>query len=277
MNLRRLSARTAAAGVTAALAAGALVGLGATSADAATASNVYTCKVDLLSVSFDTTLSATGEIPLPSAPAGYPVDAGLISLSVTASIDPAFAPTLGQYGVTSAKADDFGLTMGKGFVPVPVAGNIVTSGSAVSWQATGKNTAFNLPGAGNPSATLPSKFTFIAASSFGDVPIPCTLKAGETPQSLGSIALAKQGTKTTAKVAKGKLTATVKGDASAATSGQVVVLDGKKVVGKGNVKNGKAVIKLKKLKKGTHKLVASFKGNDAFGASKAKAVKVVVK
>lgn len=273
MNLRRLSA----AGATAALAAGALVGFGTASAQAATVSNVYTCNVAVLSTSFDTTLTATGEIPLPSAPAGYPVDAGLIGLDVSASIDPAFAPTLGQFGVTSATAGDFALAMGTSKVPVALAGNIVTEGGGVAWKATGKNSAFVLPGAGTASAVLPKEFTFTVVASVGEVPIPCTLKAGQTAQSLGSIQLAKQSTKTTAKVKKGKLTATVKGEASAATSGQVVVLNGKKVVGKANVKNGKAVVTLKKLKKGSYKLVASFKGNSSFAKSKSKAIKVTIK
>lgn len=277
MNLRRLSARTAAAGITTALAAGALVGLGTASADAATVSNVYTCKIDLLQTSFDTTLTATGAIPVTQAAAGQPIPAGLIPLDVVATIDPSFVPVLTQYGVTSAKADDFALALGKGAVPIPLAGNITTDATGTSWKATGKNTAFNLPGAGTPSALLPQAFTFTAVASVGEVPIPCALKAGQTAQSLGSVELAKQTTKTTAKAAKGKLTATVKGNVSVATSGQVVVLEGKKVIGKANVKNGKAVIKLKKLKKGTHKLIASFKGNDAFGASKSKKITVKVK
>lgn len=277
MNLRRLSVRTAAAGITTALAAGALVGLGTASADAATVSNVYTCKIDLLNTSFDTTLTATGDIPLPSAPAGFPVPANTVGLDVVATIDPSFVPVLTQYGVQSARADDFGLALGTSTVPIPLAGTIVTDASGTSWKATGKNKPFVLPGAGTPSALLPKAFTFTAVASVGEVPIPCALKAGQTAQAVDSIALAKQGTKTTAKVAKGKLTATVKGDASPATSGQVVVLNGKKVVGKANVKNGKAVIKLNKLKKGTYKLVASFKGNASFKASKSKKVTVKIK
>lgn len=278
MNLRRLSARTAAAGITTALAAGALVGLGTASAEAATVSNVYTCKIDLLSTSFDTTLTATGAIPVTQAYAGQPIPAGLIGLDVVATIDPAFAPTLAQFGVNSAKADDFALALGKGEVPIPLAGNIVTEGGATSWRATGKNAAFVLPGAGTAASAMPQAFTFTAATAAaGDVPIPCALKTGQTAQSLGSVELAKQTTKTTAKAAKGKVVAMVKGNASVATSGQVVVLNGKKVVGKANVKNGKAVVKLKKLKKGTYKLVASFKGNDSFGASKSKKFTVKVK
>jgi len=279
MNLRRLSARTAAAGVTTVLTAGAIVSLGTAAADAATVSNNYTCTVAALSQTFDTTVTITGDLPLTSAPAGFPVPAGQIGLTVTATVPAAMASQLAGFGVTHARGDDFGLALGKGFAPVPIEGDVAPSATGATWTATGKNKAFVLPGAGTAAATSPKSFNLtVVTRDFGDVPVPCALSAGQAPQTLGTIALAKQTTKTTAKAKPaGKVTVMVKGNASPATSGQVVILDGKKVVGKANVKMGKAVVKLKKLAKGTHKLVASFKGNDSFKSSKSKAVTVVVK
>ena len=278
MNLRRLSA----AGATAALAAGALVGLGTSAASAATVTNSYTCdlpKFDGLPPTFDTALTITGALPITNGPSGLPVKAGLFGAEASAAIDAQTAGILNAFGVTSARADDFGFAVGKASTPLPLKGNVVNEGGAVAWKATGTNKAFVTPDAGQFKVLLPKTFTFIAETpSLGDVSIPCALKAGETQQSVGDLTLVKQTTKTTAKAKpKGKVTVTVTGNVSKATSGQVVVLDGKKVVGKANVKNGKAVVKLKKLSKGTHKLVASFKGNGSFGKSKSKPVKVVVK
>lgn len=63
-------------------------------------------------------------------------------------------------------------------------------------------------------------------------------------------------------------------------TGNVTILDGKKVVGSGAVSSaakGVVTIKLKKLKKGTHTLVASFAGSSLLAPATSKAVKVKVK
>jgi hypothetical protein len=48
MNLRHLTARTAVAGISTVLAAGALVGVTGTAANAATVTNTYTCSIPTL-------------------------------------------------------------------------------------------------------------------------------------------------------------------------------------------------------------------------------------
>ena len=67
MNLRSIAARTVVAGATTALAAGALVGISTTAANAATVTNTYTCSLpSVYSGDFD--LTVTGEIPVPQPP-----------------------------------------------------------------------------------------------------------------------------------------------------------------------------------------------------------------
>ena len=65
---------------------------------------------------------------------------------------------------------------------------------------------------------------------------------------------------------KGKIL--VKETAAGAATGKIVVKRGTKVVGKGTVNAGKVVLKLKKLRKGTNKLVAKYSGDSKFTGSK---------
>jgi hypothetical protein len=72
---------------------------------------------------------------------------------------------------------------------------------------------------------------------------------------------------------KGKLTVVVKVAGLKKPTGSIVVLDGRKKVGKATLKarsKGKAVIKLKKLKKGTHKLTISYGGGPNVAKGKVK-------
>ena len=68
----------------------------------------------------------------------------------------------------------------------------------------------------------------------------------------------------------------VKETAVGAPTGKIIVKRGKKVVGKATIKAGKAVLKLKGLKKGTNKLIAIYKGDSKFVGSKKK-FKIIVK
>ena len=68
----------------------------------------------------------------------------------------------------------------------------------------------------------------------------------------------------------------VKETAVGAPTGKIIVKRGKKVVGKATIKAGKAVLKLKMLKKGTNKLIAIYKGDSKFVGSKKK-FKIIVK
>jgi hypothetical protein len=277
MNLRHLTARTAIAGVTTALAAGALVGIAAPAANAAEVSNVYTCTV--LGSPMDATLTVAGTLPVPQFPAGAQVPAGLVSL--TAKVDPTTAGTLGSVGATQLRIDDFALSLGKGKVAIPLAGAV----SGTTWDGKGKNKAFVTPDAGvNVGAVMPKAVTVTAVLSTGDVSLPCTLKTGTTPATVASITLTKQAATLKApKSVKGKVGKATKfkvgvaGPNGVVASGKVVAKEGKKTVGSGKIKHGKAVVTLKKLKAGKHKIKLSFAGNGSFKAAKGKTTLVVKK
>ncbi|GAA4732449.1 hypothetical protein GCM10023350_14800 [Nocardioides endophyticus] len=293
MNLRHLTARTAAVGVTTALAAGALVGLSSSAADAAsvTVTNNYTCTIAAASMSFDLPVEVTGDIPLTDFWAGAPVQKDLLSLtSVKATVPAAIAGALGTYGVSSARSDDFALSMGANPLPVPLPLTTFTDGAGGTkiWNVLGaKNAAFTTPDPGLTAVSMPSKLTFTAVSAtLGDVAIPCVLKTGETVQKITDINLNKQvstlSAKAPKKVKKGKA-ASVKVTAASTSwgatvpTGKVVAKEGKKVVGKATLKKGKAVIKLsKKLKVGKHKIKVSYAGTKSLGGSTAKTVVVKV-
>ena len=285
MNVRHLAARTAIAGVTTALAAGALVGVSTVAATAATVTNTYTCTAPVMG-DFNTDLTVTGTLPVPQYPAGAPVPAGIVGITASASIPANAASLLSGVGATSASSKDFALPLNTSAAPLPISGGFVTEGGATTWKASGKNTAFTTPAAGTATAILPSKFTLtVPTTTFGPVDIPCVLATGQTPASLASITLTKQDTATVvakkASAKKGKLakvSAKVKGAAQGIPAGNVVVKEGKKVVGKAKLSTkGAAVVKLgKKLKVGKHTLTVSYAGNDTFNASKAK-VKLTVK
>lgn len=278
MNVRHLAARTAIAGVTTALAAGALVGVSTVAANAGTAVNAYTCVTPVGSQ--ESTLTVTGVLPVPEYSAGAPVPAGLVA--VTASVDATTAGTLASFGATSLRVDDFSVSLGKGKVEIPLSGSI----TAGKWAGAGKNKAFVTPAAGDVvAAVMPQAMTVTAVLPTGDIALNCTLKAGETAQTVATIKLNKQDTatvvakKATAKKGKlAKVSVKVKGAGGGIAAGNVVVKEGKKVVGKAKLSTkGAAVVKLgKKLKVGKHNLTVSYAGNDTFNASKAK-VKLTVK
>lgn len=68
----------------------------------------------------------------------------------------------------------------------------------------------------------------------------------------------------------------IKESAAGAATGTVKIKRGSKVVAKAKVKNGKAILKLKGLKKGVHKLVAKYSGDKNFAKSKLK-FKITIK
>jgi hypothetical protein len=288
MNLRRLTARTAVAGVTTALAAGALVGLGTTAANAATVTNTYTCSIPSL-YSGDFALTVSGELPVPQYWAGAAVPAGLLNVTATSTVPATAAPLLAQLGYTGAKSDDFAFTFGDTTVPVPLTGSFAASGGNTTWNATGANLAFETPAPGNTSAILPSAFTLTTSGgSSAPVNLNCALAAGQTAQTLASIDLLQQKSAVTApksvkakagKPAKIKVSVKSTSLNAAVTEGTVVAKKGKKTVGTAKLtKKGTAVLKVKKLKAGKNKLTISFAGTDSIAASKAKTtVKVAAK
>lgn len=280
MNLVRISSRLAATGAVTALAAAALVGVGATAANAATVTNTYTCSIpDIYTGDFPVTV--TGELPVPSYFAGATVPAGLLSITVSAAVPADAQGLLSAFAVDNAKADNFGFALGSATVPAPIAGPFSEDGT--TWNATGANGAFTTPGPGHYDALLPTSFTLMTYSGENQVaPLSCVLKTGETPQVLTSIDLVKQTSTTTTPakviVKKGKVAkvpAKVAAQASTAT-GKVIAREGTTKLDTASLKNGKAVLNLGKLKVGKHKITITYKGNpNVIGSSDKTVVKVV--
>ena len=270
MNLRSIATRTAVAGATTALAASALVGMSTTTANAATASSDYQCTSPLGDLG---TFSVSIDVPLlpPTAPAGYPIDQGLLSYSGTVVVPAQTAALLGQAGVDGGKADDFAFAIGSALDAT--APGTYTKGDAnpdgsVNFTGSGANDAFTLPKAGTYAVMMPESFTFTPTS--GGNPLPVTASCTTTaPGKLGDVALSKQASTIAAKAKKTSkgysLTATVANEYGTPT-GKVVAKLGKKSY-TGTLKKGKAVIALPKTAKG--KTVAvSYKGDGYSEAAK---------
>lgn len=275
MNIRTITARAAVAGATTALAAGALVGLGASAANAATVSNDYTCTS--VAGTFPSTVTVTGDLPVKSYYAGAKVAPGLVQAKVSATVPAQVATVLGSFGATGAHSDNYGFALGKSRVPVPVSGDFVTDDEgATTWEAAGKNGAFVTPGAGQVDARLPKSFTLtVPTETMGDVTATCALTEGQTPQTIASVLLVQQQSKVTgpAKAMKVKKTKAVKipvtvtADSGPVVIGKVVAKEGKKTLKTTSVKDGKATLDLGKLKVGKHTIKVSYLTNPSIKGS----------
>src|SRR6188768_4234371 len=98
MNLRHLTARTAIAGVATALAAGALVGVSTTTANAVENTTSYECSALGASQGQFALNISTPVIPA-SATAGQSFPAGLLALDAKITVPSASAQLLGSFGV----------------------------------------------------------------------------------------------------------------------------------------------------------------------------------
>src|SRR4051794_8520930 len=111
MNLARLASRVVVGGTAAALATAGLIGVTGPSASAATVvTTTYNCTTPFGS-SFSADVDVDITVP-PTAPAGFPVPAGLLSFNSHFVVDNAVAQGLGMAGVASGKSDDFAAAFG---------------------------------------------------------------------------------------------------------------------------------------------------------------------
>jgi hypothetical protein len=276
MNLRRVSARTAVAGVTTALAATALVGATGTAANAVDATSTYSCTAMGASVGDFTMAVSTPVVPAEGT-AGQSFPAGLLQLTSTITIPAGAAGLLATYGVDGGHIDDYAVHLGSTDITAVLnfdAPEAQEDGSA-TMLGGGANDAFSLPGAGTYKVNLPESFTFTPTSNGSDLPVTigCTSAA---PGDLGSITLTKGASSLTAKAAKkGKIkVAVTRPFDDVVPAGKVVAKVGKKSWKANLNKKGKAVIKLPKSVKGK-KATVIYKG-DEFTAAASK-VKVKVK
>ncbi|MGZ4445463.1 MAG: Ig-like domain repeat protein [Nocardioides sp.] len=298
MNFTVISKRLATVGVASALAAGALVGATATSADAVTASDNYTCTVPLLGAqTFPVTISSAALDLADSLPAGITFGAGALdALSSTGhAVDMSMtAPaivvqTLASLGtLTGVSSPDLAIPFGA--TAVPVQGLALTGapvinpdGSAV-FNLAGSNGAFSAPAAGDYDITLPAAFTFVASTTstdFPQIPVQCVSAA---PVVLKHMTVTKNSSATTAKAVHAKIkkgtaavvNSTVTGGFNAPT-GKVAIYDGaKKLATKTLSSTGKAKFSVAKLAVGVHKLSVRYLGDGFRNASKSAVTKVTV-
>ena len=289
MNFTRLASRVAVGGVSAALATAGLVGVTATSASAAPVSTTYNCTA--AGQTFPIAASVDIALLPSSAPAGYPVPAGLLSFNSTLTVPDAVQQLLNStVNNTGAKSDDFGTSFGDTLAKAPVAWTKPAAATGGNWVYTGKgaNAAFTLPEAGTYTVTMPKSFTLVTTG--GTAPVTGTCTAAGTPATIGTIALSKQVATVKAKATpkspevgdvvtvKGKVTNEYSKTGGPDATGKLIVKDGKKKVGKGKVgTDGKFKIKVKGLKAGSHKLVVLYLGDGYTDKGKSKVIKVQVK
>lgn len=274
MNFRTITTRAAVAGVTTALAAGALVGATTGAASAASASSDYICTTPLGSLG---TLPVTIDVPLlpPTATAGTPIAQGLLGYSGTVVVSAQTAPLLEQAHVDGAKANDFTFTVGNAqTVSAPgsyTKADAPNEDGSQTFNGSGANAAFNLPKAGTYAVKLPSTFAFEPTSGGNSIGLTATCTTA-APATLGTVKISKQTTGLTSKVAKTRkgynLTATLKtAEGFNTPTGKVVAKLGKKSFSEKLNKKGKAVFAFPKSAKGD-KVTLSYKGDGYTSAAK---------
>ena len=285
-------ARLTGLGAASALATAGLVGATSTAAHAAPVTSTYSCTASAGTTPFNLPVSVDLTLP-PTAVAGAPIPAGFLSFPTTASVPGLVQTAPGgpdTLAVTGARSADFGTTIGDTVVKAPAkwtkpgaangAGDFVYTGSGV-------NGALVLPKAGSYTAAMPKTFSLIGTNASGaDTTYTATCTTA-SPATVGSITLSKQTAKVKAKAAKsvkkgavlsvkGKVVAQFAKTGGPVATGKVLIKDGNKKVGTAKVKDGKYVIKIKGLGKGTHTLVVSYKGDGFVGKASSKELTVKV-
>lgn len=288
MNLRRIAARTAVAGVTTALAAGALVGTATVAANAETGTatynctNPYTSNVIPLAVSVGADLST-----LPPLPAGFPASTGSVAIEVNVGISEEVVQGLKENGITSVGLSNSTLALPFGSTAVPISGLQADSvalpdSGGLDFAIDATNGDFKLPDPGTQAVTLPTSFTINADTNLISLPLTCAID-GDAPTITSLTVIPQSSTmavkKTAISIKKGKVAkipVTVTGQNVTAT-GKVVAKEGKKTVGTAKLKKGKATVSIKGLKPGKHNIVLSYAGDKRTDPSNAMGVVVTVK
>jgi hypothetical protein len=264
MNLRRLTARTAIAGVTTALAAGALVGISTTAANAVENTSSYVCSLGGSAVGTFSLKISTPVIPA-TATAGQSFPAGLLNLDAVVTIPAGVAGALPP-AVDGGKAPDYAGKLGTTKLNAPLvfgAPQMQDDGSA-TMTGTGAVGAFTLPKAGTDKVQLPAAFTFIPTASGTDVTAFTLNCASDAPGNLGTVKVTKGDATVKPKAKKVKkgyalTVAVTRSDSTIKPTGKVTAKFGKKKVTK-PLKKGKAVLTLPKAAKGK-KVTITYSGD----------------
>lgn len=300
--------RLAAASTGAALVAG-VGGLVIAGAPAANAANVnldkrfnYTCKVDAGALPLGNhTIGVRTQVTVPSVVSRnqtLPTRKTTITLTLPETLrDATYNLINGRTAggeskdakVTISAPGAAALTVGIANLRAPQAPVPATAGSPWNIATVGDVPAIKVPARAHTRASfsMPAAFSIAATVvNAGGTSIPVSLACKTSAaRVIGSVSIAKNAAKVTAKVSpkkikakktKAKLAVKVSAGSPAAT-GKVTAKIGKKTVGKATVKNGKATIKLKKFKKkGTYKIKVTYSGS-VYAKSATKTIKVKVR
>ena len=260
---------------TAMVAGGSMAVLGAAPASAATVSSgslTYTCITSFGAKDFG--VKASMGLPVSAAP-GKTVTPKNTKMDLVIPEDVVGALKFFKMTAVSGQSDDATYTPNGAADPAPVAISNLKSpltklpdSGPLTLHAVGTAGSFTAGKAGHTvSLKMPQSFTVNAQDQSGNPlpPFPCTLAANQK-DGIGNVKVqhpatvaAKMTTKnvTSAKHAKVAVKVQTEGQAK----GTIVVKEGKRLLAKGTLVNGKKTLSLKLLKKGTHKVQVMFKGN----------------
>jgi hypothetical protein len=293
MKVRSISNRVAVTGVASALAAAGLVGAGTTAAhaDPSTATAVYGCQIPGAPQALPIAVTGSGDIPITSGPSGWSIANSGLPVGVAFTVPQPVASAIhgAPYNVNNvtASSTDFALALGTSNIAISGIQSAATAitGEAVTLPTQGATGDITLPGVGNYFISLPTTFTLHLVTDsalIGTTDALCTIgdpsTAGIAPFRVDQQAstLTAKGPRTVKKGAVAKVTATVAGAYKAAT-GKVVAKEGKKILATAPIKNGKAILSIKKLSLGKHKITVSYKGDKDTAATSPVVVPVTVK
>lgn len=287
MNLRKISTRVVVAGATTALAAGALVGLTGTPANAATGTAAYGCTNPYSADVMPLTLSATADLAsFPSFGSGFSVPQDIVGVDVAIDLSEEAVAGLKANGINSVGSSSTGMDFPfgsgsatlKGFdvaqAPLPESGGFTMAASTF-------NESFALPEPGTLDLLMPASFTLTLPTNIIALPLTCTVDGAQgvvttyTVVKQNATAAAK-APKTVSKNKPFSVVATVAGQYKTAT-GKVSLKAGSKTVGTASLKNGKATFKFAKGIKKTTKFTAVYQGDTSTNPSTGIPVTVKVK
>lgn len=290
MKFTTISRRIAATGAVTAMAAGALVGLTGTTANAAEVTTTYTCELASVGLGpWDVTVvsNAVGIEGIPGLPAGYEVAAGSLTVTNHFTIPDDAYNTLGAYGVENITFPDYAGEFGDQAVGVTgmaaKVSEMTDNGDGThSFDSDGVNAAFEAPAAGVHDVLSPSGFNMVAdVPGIGLVPVPCALAEGATQGVYTTMPVVKNDSTTTGtaapvtkgEVSKVKITVAAPNETP---SGKVVVKKGTNKLGTATLNSkGKAVFK-HKFPVGKNKVTLIYKGDGYTNGSRT-AEPVIVK
>jgi hypothetical protein len=255
----KLIAKAAAFTAAAAITATGLVGATGTSSSAATVSKSVTYNCDLSS--FGVPAGAASQIiaafNVPALPATVATGTAVPAqpLTATITVSPEVSTLISSVGADGGKLSG-SVTGNAKFGTADVATSLtipaqaVTKGAASTVNASGTLAGFTASQLGANAVSLPSAVSATLNSLIGAKTVNCTADPSSS-LAVGSVNVVKPTLKATAKKVKAGHVAKIKVVTTPAQKGKAIAKIGKKKVAKAKLKNGKATLKVKGLKKTT--------------------------